>query len=447
MFDLTDLVSFAHDLESAFVIVRDQNLTINQRIIDLTLAATDHLSALVEGRPIEPEEHEEASRIVRALEEVVGSQGGHGRSADDSPEPAEPKPTEPEEEAEHEGLQKLQLFRIEYRPSHHTFIHGTNPLALIQELRETGDVLILGYVSQIPTLDAYDPEGCYLAWDFLVTTTQPRQAIEDIFMFIDEGSDLDIAVVEPGEYRRIGEILVDRGDLTERELEALLADRPPLGEVLVQEGVVSQESVRSALEEQKWASQFSGRRKDRSVYRRRVGIEHQSTNRSSRSLGQLGGGTGLFASTDLIAGTASRPIGRCLPRRNNWNGWCGSHGNSRWSFTWCRWRRSFRRFDGWYEIWQKNSVARFAWNSSVPKRNSIRTSSNRSGIRSFTSYETRSITGSSRRRCGKNAENHGRVGSSCGPGIPVRSYRSAWKTTEPVSTKRKCCNALGSAVS
>lgn len=268
MFDLTDLVSFAHDLESAFVIIRDHSLTVNQRIIDLTLAATDHLSALVEERPIEPEEHQEASKIVRALEEVVGASGSTDRSVEESPGSAESKQSPGTDDS-----RTLQLFRVEYRPSLHTFVRGTNPLALIQELRETGDVLILGYVSNIPALDAYDPEACYLAWDFLVTTTQPRRSIEDVFMFVDEESDLDIALVEPGEYRRIGEILVDRGDLTERELEALLADRPPLGEVLVQEGVVSQESVRSALEEQKWASQFAGTEKSGSA----VGPESIST--------------------------------------------------------------------------------------------------------------------------------------------------------------------------
>ena len=133
-------------------------------------------------------------------------------------------------------------------------MNGTNPLSLMQELRELGDVLVVGYTGEIPALQEYESDVCYLAWDFLLTTTESVQAVEDVFMFIDEESHLEVQPVEGGEYHRLGEILVDRGVLSQKELETLLSDRPPLGEVLVNEGVVSKDSVRSALEEQKWAS-------------------------------------------------------------------------------------------------------------------------------------------------------------------------------------------------
>lgn len=263
MFDLTELVAFAHDLESAFVTIRDEGLSVNQQIVDLTLAARDHLSTLVEGQPLEEEEKRNASTVVASLREVVAAARGtiDTPSGTGSAEPvaggsASATPQQ-EEVADSDDTGKTNLFRVEYRPSKRTFAIGTNPLILIQEIKSLGEILSLGYTSNVPDLSNYDPEACYLAWDFLVTTNSSRQSIEDIFMFIDDESDLEIAAVDPGEYRRLGEILVDRGDLTAQELETLLSERPPLGEMLVQEGVVGKESVRNALEEQKWASQFT----------------------------------------------------------------------------------------------------------------------------------------------------------------------------------------------
>ncbi|MFW5643369.1 MAG: chemotaxis protein CheW [Alkalispirochaeta sp.] len=249
MFDLTGLVTFAHDLESVFVRIRDENLPVSRTIIDLTLAARDHLAALIEDDTIGSERAEAAAAIVAELQRIVGEGADSGMTPDDAD-------VEADASSDAAG-EMIRLLRVEYRPSRKTYVNGTNPLVLIQELKELGEVLTVGYIGDIPVPAEYDPEACYFAWDFLVTTSATKQAVEDVFMFLDEESSLVVSEVEPGEYRRLGEILVDRGDLTEGELSSLLADRPPLGEVLVREGVVSSDNVRSALEEQKWATRYS----------------------------------------------------------------------------------------------------------------------------------------------------------------------------------------------
>lgn len=261
MFDLTELVSFAHDLESAFVTIRDEQQSVNQRIIDLTLAARDHLATLVEGAEVREEERTAAAALVEELRRSIGGAAMPSAGDDESAASAVDASTSGESREQGGESASLHRYRVEYRPSRRTFINGTNPLVLIQELKELGDVLVVGYSGEIPQLDEYDPELCYFAWDFLITTRESAQAVEDVFMFIDEESSLDVQEVEHGEYRRLGEILVDRGDITHDELDALLAERPPLGEILVQEGVVSEDNVRSALEEQRWASRIdtSGR--------------------------------------------------------------------------------------------------------------------------------------------------------------------------------------------
>ena len=72
MFDFTELVAFAHDLENSFVTIRDESRTVDQQIIDLTLAARDHLRLLIDGTEISDEQRSAAGAVVAELQRSIG---------------------------------------------------------------------------------------------------------------------------------------------------------------------------------------------------------------------------------------------------------------------------------------------------------------------------------------------------------------------------------------
>ena len=100
------------------------------------------------------------------------------------------------------------------------------------------------------------PEHCYLYWDIILTTSRGEAAIRDVFIFVEDDCRISIKLIddparaEDETYRKLGEILVDRGDITPTDLQSVLQQQKPLGELLVEKGTVSEEKVQSALAEQ-----------------------------------------------------------------------------------------------------------------------------------------------------------------------------------------------------
>jgi two-component system chemotaxis sensor kinase CheA len=74
-------------------------------------------------------------------------------------------------------------------------INGTNPLGLLDELRELGDCRILANTSAVPSIDALVPTELHITWDVTLTTEQPRSAIDDVFIFVMDDMVLEVEEV------------------------------------------------------------------------------------------------------------------------------------------------------------------------------------------------------------------------------------------------------------
>jgi two-component system chemotaxis sensor kinase CheA len=188
MFGLVELTGFAHDLETAFVRIRESRAPVSQEIIDLALEAVDHLSLLVDGGTGTEGQRTEASRIVADLHaltgvDVTGERGGDGSS-------------DRYDDRKGGGANDPGAYRIEYHPSPETFVVGTNPLALLAELHELGECTVVGSLEHLPSLEEFDPHRCYLRWSISLEGEVERSAVENVFMFIDPDSRVHISAVD-----------------------------------------------------------------------------------------------------------------------------------------------------------------------------------------------------------------------------------------------------------
>ena len=87
-----------------------------------------------------------------------------------------------------------------------------------------------------------------------------REAADEIKEFVDarEIGSLDEGEAEGGTVKKLGEILVEMGELTSEQLEeALKGQDKPLGEILVKEGIVGENKIEKALEKQRALSSSS----------------------------------------------------------------------------------------------------------------------------------------------------------------------------------------------
>ncbi len=250
MFGFDDIAAFTHHVESAMDKVREGLVPITEALINLVLSSRDHIKQMLESSDgIGPEEKKNGEIIIAGLQELI---------PDDLPDGE--KETEfsisPQQE-ESKSKQINTSYRIRFKPNENIFSTGMDPILLLDELGSLGDCRINARTDHLPDLNNFDPERFYLGWDITLTTTFGVNAIKDVFIFVEDDSEISISVIqehvitEPKEsLPKLGDILVDRGDITRENIDKALDRQKRIGEVLLDEGVISKEKINSALKEQ-----------------------------------------------------------------------------------------------------------------------------------------------------------------------------------------------------
>ena len=247
MFDYEGIAGFAHVVESVLDGVREGTVKVTRGLIDLTLMSRDHILAMLNAESDSTPEFQAVSdEIISKMKVLTGT--------DESGSSPKAKKTAAAKEEE-EGI---KAYRIVFEPDENLFLSGTKPLLLLNELKEMGDYACICHNETIPELEFFNPEVCYIKWDIYLTTEKGLNDINDVFIFLDSRSKVDIkkisdwqSVLDDGDSRKIGEILIDKGLITADQLDEILQSRKKIGEILVEKGVVSNSEVKSALEEQK----------------------------------------------------------------------------------------------------------------------------------------------------------------------------------------------------
>lgn len=256
---LTDVSSFTHDVETSFDLVRKGKLVASGEIINLTLQAGDQIKAMLDkcykGGEVDDELTQKITAALKKLIADIGDKGG--------PAAASPKKIDQPRES---GAKSI-TYRIRFRPDPGVFTRGTNPVLLMNELRALGLCKVVAQTDAIPYLEDYNPEACYTCWDVILTTEKGKNAIEDVFIFIKDESELRIEIIdEEGyledetAYKRIGDILLERGDLSVEELQKVLKVKKRVGEMLVETGIIGGDKVQSALAEQQHVREIREKR-------------------------------------------------------------------------------------------------------------------------------------------------------------------------------------------
>lgn len=233
MFGFDAASAFTHHVENAFDMVRKGQAAVSRDLIEVALAAKDHMRTLIEEPETAPPGRSDA--ILSRLAQVMGTAG-----------PPPPRFPAMEGEAVAARSPERKTYRIAFKLAPYVLKMGANPLLLLRELCDLGDCTVALIADDVPPLDELDPCASYLAWECLLTTEHPRSAIDEVFMFVADDMELAVEAVAP-EPRRLGEILVESKAVTPDELARVLETQPKLGTLLVKEGLVSDDKVSAAL--------------------------------------------------------------------------------------------------------------------------------------------------------------------------------------------------------
>jgi two-component system chemotaxis sensor kinase CheA len=249
MFGFDDVEAFTHEIETVYDLVRSGKIGVDKDLIDLTLAARDQIKKMVDGE----------SADLAVTGEIISSL--HALLPEETPIAAAPSAHVAKSNADADGGRVT--YRIRFRPDVSILTSGTNPLLLLDELRSLGTCRVVAQTNRVPPLAELDPEGCYLYWDVVLSTDAGIDAIKDVFIFVEDNCELIIDIIDEEDvhtdeidYKKLGQILTERGDLSITELDRILGRQKRLGEMLVDAEAVDRGLVCSALVEQQHIRQM-----------------------------------------------------------------------------------------------------------------------------------------------------------------------------------------------
>lgn len=254
MFGFENIATFMHEVEAVFDLVRDNKIQVTKEIVDLSLSSCDQVRKMVEGKAAD---ENKVGEIKESLKRILDD-----FKEENQPEMGAPYETE-------DKTNRELTFRIRFSPDPEILKTGTNPLLLLDELRDLGECIVSAQVDSIPELKDIDPENCYFRWDIILTTREGIDAVRDVFIFVEDECEIVIDVVDEEneldndtEYKKLGEILLDRGELSRETLQKTIDERKRIGESLVENGVIDSQTVESALVEQQHVRRVRERRKE-----------------------------------------------------------------------------------------------------------------------------------------------------------------------------------------
>jgi len=194
MFGFEELAAFTHHLETAFDEVRNGRLPVGSELIDLTLAALDQIRVMLEERQGEADAVVRAGILSKArrlagvaepaaIADHPSESAGYARGA------GAPAASAPRAGA---GGPHFRQWAIRFAPGPDLLLNGTNPLLLLSELRALGGLAVKASMELIPPLQELDPERCYVAWEMVLAAAVDRDAVRDVFIFVEDSCELVI---------------------------------------------------------------------------------------------------------------------------------------------------------------------------------------------------------------------------------------------------------------
>lgn len=263
MFGFQAVAQFTHKMETLLDLLRNGQKAVSPMVADLLLKSTDCLKTLIQsvksGSTVDDE------TVQRLTGELASASASDSPAAAVSGTAVQPVSVE-------NGSQD-QTYAIRWTPPEWLFQRGLDPLQMFKELKNIGTLTgITLDTSRLPELDNIDPEKCYLSWAMELTTGKDLKVIESIFEFVREDSHLSIEPVNATgkkEYGRqnttastgassetepskpLGQILVEGGLVSPGELDRALGQQKRVGEILVEQKIVTQQQVEQALQKQR----------------------------------------------------------------------------------------------------------------------------------------------------------------------------------------------------
>jgi len=183
LLNVEEIVAFTHILENVLDRLRKKEITADQQLVTLLLGGCDVIRRMVtsvsEERPIVVDEN--YGRALAALRTYADATVSAVKQA-------------AAVEVPDDGRERI--FRISLKPREDLLETGQDPLMLLLELSDLGELLAVeSDIDRLPAFTELEAEKVYLGWRVLLRSQCPRRAVDDVFTFLSDGNHVAIAEV------------------------------------------------------------------------------------------------------------------------------------------------------------------------------------------------------------------------------------------------------------
>jgi two-component system chemotaxis sensor kinase CheA len=188
-FGFSEVASFTHTCETLLDELRGNRMQVTRHVTDLLLKSVDVMRDMLRSvQRKEPIDAQKVADLQFDLELAIVQKNQAPATAPAAP--AAPAPAEAPATSKYTG----HRWHIQFRPYPQLFVHGNDPLRMLRELAELGELTVTLDSKALPSLEQLDPECCYLAWDLTLESDVPRDAINQVFDWAE--GDCELVITE-----------------------------------------------------------------------------------------------------------------------------------------------------------------------------------------------------------------------------------------------------------
>jgi len=198
IFGFETLVGFAHVFETVLDAMRSDKLAVTPDNVDLMLASSDVLTDLVNmSRAGETPPANHGSECRTGLQALMGGSddevvAGDGHAAADFDIAFTPVQIDLDE-----GIGDPVVYEITFKPGPEMLKKGSDPLNIIRELRQLGELELTADVGALPDMSAIAVDKPCVSWTGKLKTTRPQAEIEGVFDFVADDCEFSIVNTAP----------------------------------------------------------------------------------------------------------------------------------------------------------------------------------------------------------------------------------------------------------
>ena len=197
-FGFSGIASFTHSCETLLDELRSGGMQVTTEISDLLLKTVDIMREMLRATQAKQQiDMQRASDVQFDVEAMIAKKNNApAKAAAPAAAPAAAANTgAPPAAAAAPAADAGRYWEINFRPYPELFARGNDPLRMLRELAEMGELQVKANLDSLPTFAELDPQSCYLAWELKLSGDVAEESIKNVFEWAEGDCDLTVKLV------------------------------------------------------------------------------------------------------------------------------------------------------------------------------------------------------------------------------------------------------------